>query len=194
MNRINLKELSDILLKEVEKGNGDAYLFVGEYYPTKDVHPESENKESFIVYTDTYNKEKVAALSYVHVQKLTDDENLELTKRLELDKKSNKYKKADDYGFRSNGSNYYSRSRQENDQTYREFIEEQQQDYLIEEPPIAQRPAEEIPVVERTGEINDAGSLGGSVLFPKSSKKEKRNYTFEPTTLYMPMSKGKSKA
>ena len=105
-NRINLKELSELLAKEVENGNGDAYLFVGEYYITKDNWTENyfednENKVKTLttpynIYIDTAVKEKIAALNYLHVQKLTEEENAELLKAKKSDPKK---KKRDYYTF-----------------------------------------------------------------------------------------------
>ena len=85
-NRIKLNELSELLNKEIENGNGDAYLFIGEYYLTKDKWIEGDKTldTSFTVYTDEVLKEKIMALSYIHIQALTEQENKEL---IEIQKK-----------------------------------------------------------------------------------------------------------
>ena len=105
-NRITLKELSELLASEVENGNGDAYIFVGEYYITKDKYIEQISNDfgksskthdnPFIMYMDSFTKEKIMAMNYQHVQKLTDEENIELEKQIkaEENKKMLKSKKS----------------------------------------------------------------------------------------------------
>ena len=103
-NRINLKELSEILNNEVENGNGDAYLFIGEYYLSNNKWEETYIEDNqmkskkldttYSIYTDDVIKEKIMALSYLHVQKLTDEENLELIKLREGKSKPKEGKKS----------------------------------------------------------------------------------------------------
>lgn len=102
-NRILLRELSELLAREVENGNGDAFVFVGEYYITKDKYTEvvpglvsnttKEYTTPYIIYNDDFTKEKVMAVTYQHVQKLTDEENAELERRMKEDEEK-KYQKA----------------------------------------------------------------------------------------------------
>lgn len=110
-NRISLKELSDLLALEVKNGNGDAFVFVGEYYITKDNYKENlkgiasnydkEHAGPYIVYNDELTKEKILAINYQHVQTLTDEENAELEKllRQEEEKKFKSSKKSSSRGY-----------------------------------------------------------------------------------------------
>lgn len=101
-NRISLRELSELLAKEVQNGNGDAFVFVGEYYVVKDNYTEvisglvanttKEYESPYIIYNDGVTKEKIMAINYQHVQKLTDEENAELEKRLKEDDEKKYYK------------------------------------------------------------------------------------------------------
>jgi hypothetical protein len=128
-NRIKLKELSELMAKEVQNGNGDAYVFVGEYYVTSDNYVEKipsvthqadgtivtnteikDNGVPYIIYKDETVKEKVMAMTYTHVQKLTDEENIEYEKllRAEEEKKMGlKSKKSSSSGYTRYGINDY---------------------------------------------------------------------------------------
>jgi len=118
-NRIKVKEFSELLAKEVENGNGDAFMFVGEYYITNNNWSEertdingikkiTENTTPYNIYMDNTIKEKIMALSYIHVQKLTDEENAELMKQLEeKDKKSKAKSKSYSYEYRPYGTDRY---------------------------------------------------------------------------------------
>lgn len=130
-NRISLKELSELLAKEVQNGNGDAFIFVGEYYITKDNYTEEipqsydvitgmviDNTKvhefPYIIYKDNITKEKIMATNYQHVQKLTEEENAELERQLksdEFNKKSygSKSKKSSNrYGSTYTTPEYYT--------------------------------------------------------------------------------------
>ncbi len=124
-NRINLKELNELLTKEVQNGNGDAFMFVGEYYVTKDNYSEMiegikiiDHKSPYIVYVDNATKEKIMAINYQHVQKLTDEENAEIEKKMREKEKSGKKSKSKGINYMDYFPASYSSRRTEREEVY----------------------------------------------------------------------------